>query len=180
MSKLLNVAKNEKIQLLLREKDDSPHVIYHTERPLRIQRHGRGKKVMLVATSFNLYLIKVKGMRFYGRWPNTCFLTTTSGNSITIRIDKEWLDEVDPDGKRMFLSYGVGGEFESVELLAASSDEMLNVQHNLKEISRNARAHLQMLETPELRPENGNATCAGGKKVTFEEADEEESDDEDE
>lgn len=74
-----------KVYAILRDCCDSPRVLFHSSHPLFVRRpDGVNKQVMLVSTRLFTYLIKMKDMRLYMRWPNSELHVCAARNILTL------------------------------------------------------------------------------------------------
>ncbi|RNF08645.1 exocyst complex component 6 [Trypanosoma conorhini] len=145
---------NEKVQTILRDMGDSPHILYHTKEPLRLHRHGKLKKVFLVATPYHVYLIKAKGISFYARWQNR--LLTVSSTQNTICIGAAGLSQV-----QQLQNSGQGvpaavdeedPEFATAKIECASVLEATDTERWLQKLAAGARLRAEQLENDESHP----------------------------
>ncbi|ORC88608.1 exocyst complex component 6 [Trypanosoma theileri] len=146
--------ENEKIQIILRDMCDSPHVLYRTEQPLRLYRHGKQKKVHLYATAYHVYLVKAKKVTFYARWPNKLLTVSSVQNTLFIGKSDSTKDIQTNVSTRAVLTAekDEGNDFSSVKLEGLSAKEVRDIEDRLTELSTTARILADTLEREEEHP----------------------------
>ncbi|CBH17687.1 hypothetical protein, conserved [Trypanosoma brucei gambiense DAL972] len=181
MGRIEDLERNERLQVILRSMDDSPHLVYHTEGPLRIHRHGRKKKVLLAATPFYLYLLKVKGMRFYARWPNIRLTASLRDNVLLIESDTNFEETENGAGGAVVNGKNASGDdFRSVMLFGTAFVDLREVEQRLMELTRDARLRAEQLAKDEIQSVNMRESYADEKAVTSKDPDSGESEEEEE
>ncbi|KAF5223970.1 hypothetical protein TcYC6_0044320 [Trypanosoma cruzi] len=171
--------ENERIQEILRDMDDSPHILYYTKEPLHIHRHGRRKKVLILSTPYHVYLIKAKGMSLYARWPNKLLTVSSTQNIISIGT----LDLSQGQQLQTFTQTAVSEEistdleFKTVQLECASVLQATNTERWLQKLAADARWRTERLENYESHPAQNEAQEANEKEDEWSGAESEGSDD---
>ncbi|KAH9599717.1 hypothetical protein LSM04_002339 [Trypanosoma melophagium] len=170
---------NEQVQIILRDMGDSPHVLYHTEEPLRLYRDGKQKKVHLYATAYHVYLIKAKKMSFYARWANKLLTVSTVQNTLFIgKSDSTQKREKEVSTQAILTAEkDEGNEFNSVKLEGFSAKEVRDVEGWLMELATRARFRAETLEKEEENPSEHQESLTKEKYDEWGEADSEGSED---
>ncbi|CAC9459767.1 conserved hypothetical protein [Leishmania infantum JPCM5] len=140
--------QDRRIYKVLRDRCDTPRVLFSTEDPLVLVRHGDRCYVFLFSTKYYTYMVKSKGFKLYAVWANRQL-------SVTARSDRITLTSLDPRAmKATPQSYkettdAAVNEFSTVTLETKSALKAAEVEERIMYLVESAQRTAAVLEQQE-------------------------------
>ncbi|CCW60454.1 unnamed protein product [Phytomonas sp. EM1] len=167
---------DHRIHKILRDHCDVPRVLFITEEPILLPRHGTRKHVLLASTKFYTYLIKKKGYHLYYRWSNRTLLVEARQKKIMLSstISKSSTTNGAARDSRVVSDAGASkatdeDDFSQVTLEANSSFDANAISDKINLLVRNAQRMGALLELEEIGTASRTSWEIGGKRTTDDE-----------
>ncbi|KAH8609494.1 hypothetical protein ERJ75_001197200 [Trypanosoma vivax] len=171
---------DERVQVILRDMDDSPHVLRFTREPLGLPRHGKIKKVFLFSTAYYSYMLKAKALSFYARWPNNQLIVHACDRELFIGTSKSVSNQFQMD--KMTFALRKGGvdenDFSAVKLEGSCASYVAQVESWMRELAAEAREGMGKVTPSEIPDVNEDARKVRGKGGELKDSDSDRSDEE--